>query len=197
MTLAEHSAAEVAKPDESAGLSETRGPRRTAAGLGGRSVHGNLPGETDRSRVSMGRMPRPTSLAVLLVLGLLVSGCGGTDDDPTVAPTVSATSAAPTAPAQTTEPTAPTTDDALVVSLTVAGGEVSGDTGRVDVPLGSRVRLTVTSDAADEIHVHGFELTEPLTAGQPAQLEFVADRAGIFEVELHDERLVLTRLQVQ
>jgi hypothetical protein len=59
------------------------------------------------------------------------------------------------------------------------------------------VRLTVTSDAADEVHVHGFDLTTALSPGQAAQLEFVADRAGIFEIELHDAGTVLTRLQVQ
>ena len=37
---------------------------------------------------------------------------------------------------------------------------------RVEVPLGSQVRLQVTSDVDDELHVHGFDIEEPLEAGQ-------------------------------
>lgn len=139
-------------------------------------------------------MPRSTAPALLLAVGLVLAGCAGDEDDD---PTVSSTTVAPTSPAATATPTAVSTDDALVINVTVAGGEVSGDTGRVDVPLGTRVRLTVTSDTADQVHVHGFELTGAVTPGQPTQLEFVADQAGIFEVELHDSRQVLTRLQVR
>lgn len=89
-----------------------------------------------------------------------------------------------------------TPDDAQVVGLTVARGQVTGDTGRVEVPLGTTVRLTVTSDVADEVHVHGFEATMRVSPGQASQLEFLADRPGVFEVELHHARRVLTRLQV-
>jgi heme/copper-type cytochrome/quinol oxidase subunit 2 len=87
-------------------------------------------------------------------------------------------------------------DDALIVSLTYAGGEVTGDIDRVEVPLGTNVRLTLTSDVVDEVHVHGYELTTAVPAGQAAQVEFLADQPGVFEVELHDARKVLTRLQV-
>ncbi|MCW2607889.1 MAG: uncharacterized protein JWO60_2582, partial [Frankiales bacterium] len=83
------------------------------------------------------------------------------------------------------------------VDLTVVGGKVTGDTGRVRIGLGDRVRLTVTADVADEVHLHGYDLHADTAAGQAASLEFVADRPGIFEVELEESRLALTRLQVQ
>jgi hypothetical protein len=144
--------------------------------------------------------------AALLAAGLIgVSGCGGTDDDTAQAspaagpPTDQATAAATSPPAETAaEAPAPTpaADDAQLVELSVIGGDVSGDTGRVEIPLGAQVRLTVTSDTADELHVHGFDLVRDLPPGQAVQLEFVADQPGVFEVELHDARRVLTRLQV-
>ena len=138
--------------------------------------------------------------AGLLVIALPLAACGSDEDTPSSAPTVSATTAPSSTPsaAPSAEPSPSTTpDDAQVISVTVAGGAVSGVQPRTEVPLGSKVRLTVTSDAVDEIHVHGYDLTTALTAGQAAQLEFVADRPGIFEIELHDAGTVLTRLQVQ
>ncbi len=92
---------------------------------------------------------------------------------------------------------APATQDAgQRIDVTVTAGRVSGDTGRVPVPLGETVTLTVTGDAADEVHLHGYDLTAPLAAGRPATLTFVADVPGVFEAELHGSGTVLLTLQV-
>jgi hypothetical protein len=159
------------------------------------------------------RRPAARLSAVLLplVLAGTLSACGSNDADtgadPASEPAASAapSPAAPSLASPSVAPIEPSSatavpDDnqaAQQVQVTVAGGRVSGDTGRVRVKLGTRVRLTVLSDAADEIHVHGYDLTAAVSAGQPAQLELVADKPGIFTVELHDSRLELTRLQVQ
>ncbi|HWG94333.1 MAG TPA: hypothetical protein VNU66_08935 [Mycobacteriales bacterium] len=136
-------------------------------------------------------------VAAALAGALLLSGCG--TDEPVAAPspTVSATTAPPEDPATPQPATTPTPDDAQVIAITVAGGEVTGVQPRTQVPVGTRVRLTVTSDVTDEVHVHGYDEYLDLVPGQAAQLEFVADTPGLFEVELHDSRQVLTRLQVQ
>lgn len=92
---------------------------------------------------------------------------------------------------------APGTQDAgQRIDVTVTAGRVSGDTGRVPVPLGETVTLTVTGDSADEVHLHGYDLTAPLAPGQPATLTFVADVPGVFEAELHGAGTVLLTLQV-
>lgn len=144
-------------------------------------------------------MPRPSAscaAALVLASALLLTACGSDEPDdaapaPAAAPASSALSSGPSEPEPVVTP-----DDAQVVSITVTGGEVSGDTGRVEVPVGTTVRLSITSDVADQVHVHGLDLTQAVSPGQATQLEFVADQPGIFEVELHDSRQVLTRLQV-
>jgi heme/copper-type cytochrome/quinol oxidase subunit 2 len=80
--------------------------------------------------------------------------------------------------------------------VTIAGGQVSGDTGRVPVAAGERVTLVVTSDVAEELHVHGYDLTTAVSPGTPAELSFEATVPGVFEVELHDAGTVLLTLQV-
>jgi hypothetical protein len=146
----------------------------------------------------MAPMLRDTRPALVLLAALTLTACAGTVQGAATS-SPRATSAAPT-PSAAATPSSPqpvvTPDDARTVSVTVAGGEVTGDTGRVEVPLGTRVRLSVTADVADEIHVHGFDLYQDVSPGQASQLEFVADRAGVYEVELHDARQVLTRLQI-
>lgn len=148
-------------------------------------------------------MSRTRTSALLLVAALSLPACAGSDDSaasPTTAPSVAAASPTPEqlpSPSPTAEAGSPVeSDDAQVISLTYAAGAATGDTDRVEVPLGTNVRLTITSDVVDEVHVHGYELTTAVPAGQAAQLEFLADQPGVFEVELHDARAVLTRLQV-
>jgi uncharacterized cupredoxin-like copper-binding protein len=79
----------------------------------------------------------------------------------------------------------------------VSGGQISGDTGRVPVTAGEHVTLVITSDAADQVHVHGYDLETELSPGQPAELTFDATIPGVFEVELHEAGTVLLSLQVE
>lgn len=149
------------------------------------------------------RRLRPAPVLLSLLLAGALTACGSNDEDTGAdlgsEPAASASAAPSVAPVEPSTGSAVPDDTqaAQEVQVTVAGGKVTGDTGRVKVRLGSRVRLTVLSDAADEIHVHGYDLTQSVSVNQPAQLELVADKPGIFTVELHDARLELTRLQVQ
>ena len=73
---------------------------------------------------------------------------------------------------------------------------MSGDTGRVPVSLGDQVTITVTSDVADEIHLHGYDLSAPVAPGGPGTLTFQATIPGVFEVELEQLGTLLFTLQV-
>ncbi|MEV6104730.1 cupredoxin domain-containing protein [Streptomyces sp. NPDC051940] len=96
-----------------------------------------------------------------------------------------------------TDPQAAGTQADETVRITVADGRVSPSPGRVEVREGDRVALVVTSDTADELHVHGLDKTAALAAGRTTTLTFTADRTGVFEVETHESGLVLTQLLVR
>jgi nitrous oxide reductase len=83
------------------------------------------------------------------------------------------------------------------VAITVSGGKVSGPKGRVKVKQGSTVTLQVTSDVADEVHLHGYDKSMDVEKGRTASLTFKATLTGVFEVELEKRALQLTQLQVQ
>ena len=123
---------------------------------------------------------------VASVLTLALAACGSGDDDNQAATTTgagSATSAAGAAGAQT-------------VQITVTGTKVETAERRVKVPLDGKVRLEVTADRADEVHLHGYDRKVDIEPGTPAVLEFTADVPGVFEVELEEAGLKLVELQV-
>ncbi|MEV6579195.1 hypothetical protein AB0M92_13695 [Streptomyces sp. NPDC051582] len=97
-------------------------------------------------------------------------------------------------------PSAPSPSQAAAdrtVTLTVRDGKVSPAPGRTELRRGERIALRVTSDRADTLHVHGYDEELALPAGQEATLVLTADRTGLFEVETHESRLVLTQLLVR
>ncbi|WP_329083109.1 MULTISPECIES: hypothetical protein [unclassified Streptosporangium] len=83
------------------------------------------------------------------------------------------------------------------ITVTIAGRQVTPPPGRIDVAKGQTVRITVTGDAADVAHVHGYDKAADLKPGTPATIEFVADKDGLFEVETHDSKLQLFQLVVR
>ncbi len=61
---------------------------------------------------------------------------------------------------------------------------------------GDEVSLTLRSDHADELHVHGYDLHANVKAGVPTTLNFKADRSGRFTLELHHSNVELGALEV-
>jgi heme/copper-type cytochrome/quinol oxidase subunit 2 len=78
----------------------------------------------------------------------------------------------------------------------VAAGKITGPPALL-AREGEQVTLRVRSDVADELHVHGYDLSAPLPAGEEVALRFIASRAGRFEVELHKAHRELGALEVQ
>jgi hypothetical protein len=141
-------------------------------------------------------------LACLLLSGGLLAGCGSDDDGggaagttTTVASTTTTTSAEPTS---TGEPTTTTAGfSGTLIEAKVTGDQVDTASRRVRVSRGETVRIQVEADHAEEVHVHGYDLKRDVAPGKPAVIEFTADAAGVFEVELEQARLPLFELQVQ
>lgn len=92
--------------------------------------------------------------------------------------------------------------DTLMVMVDYADGNVALDANgsssdRVDAPLGSTVRLMITTDVAEHVHVHGYDLFVDLVPGDTAILEFVAEIPGLVEVELEDSGTFLFELSTK
>jgi heme/copper-type cytochrome/quinol oxidase subunit 2 len=123
---------------------------------------------------------------VASVLAVALAACGGGGDDNQSAATTTG------GPATTTTGAA----GAQTVQIAVTGTKVQTAERRVKVPLDGKVRLQVTADRADEVHLHGYDRKVEISPGKPAVLEFTADVPGVFEVELEEAGLELVELQV-
>jgi plastocyanin len=157
---------------------------------------------------------RGTALALLPALGMLVlAGCG--DDsksssspgsNPTSAPTTAPTStpaetpstpgSTPNtkSPSNTADPSGETAD--VTVNVVVANGKVNPSGASIKVKAGQTVLVTATSDADEELHIHGYDKELELSPGKPASVKFTANMKGTFEVETHKSGKLVAKLVV-
>ena len=152
-------------------------------------------------------MLRTATVAVLMAA--LLSACDGGDPAPSAAPSTapSTTTLTTTAPPTTgsTCPTAtsscpsqpPIPPGTTIVSATVKGGTVTTEHRQWQVKTGSHVRVAVTADVADEVHVHTFDKKATTTPGCPTAIDFAATIPGTHEVELEDAGKQLFTIKVQ
>lgn len=130
------------------------------------------------------------AFAVLLALvaSLALVACGSDDDETTTGSTT---------PPTTGEESPPKDGGKAAVTTIVArNGEPVGGVAELEYDAGEQVRFRVQSDAADEVHVHGYDIEEEIPAGGSATLSFPADIEGIFEVELHESETQIAELRV-
>jgi len=132
------------------------------------------------------------ALAAIVVLFVLFRGRDGGEGATTATATTSPGTAATTPPPATTaaapEPT--------VVHVTVRDGKVVEGPKVYELPFRKRVTLVVTSDVADEVHLHGYDVMGNVAPGRPVRLTFVTRLSGRFELELENAHLGLGEVSV-
>lgn len=75
------------------------------------------------------------------------------------------------------------------------GAKISGP-DVLSATQGDDITLTLRSDHADELHIHGYDLHAHIKSSVPETLRFKADRTGRFTLELHHSNLELGALEV-
>lgn len=131
-----------------------------------------------------------TLLVLIAVTGL--SACGSSGDESTE------TSAAPDSTTATKPSDKPESASmgGKVPTVVVRDGEPVGGIAELEYDAGDQIRFEVTSDVADEVHVHGYDLSEDVKAGGTVSFDFPAEIEGIFEVELEGRAEQIAELQV-
>jgi hypothetical protein len=85
---------------------------------------------------------------------------------------------------------------ATVPTIVIKDGEPVGGIEELSYEKGDQVRFRVTSDVADEIHVHGYDLAKDVEAGGTVSFDFPATLEGIFEAELEERKEQIAELRV-
>jgi len=145
-------------------------------------------------------MNRPTKiLTVLLALvtSVALAACGSSDDETATTQTAT-TEAASTVETNAKEarsgdgkkkPPAPPT-------IVIRNGEPVGGVQELEYSAGDEVAFSVRSDVADEIHVHGYDVSKDVKAGGSVSFSFPAEIEGIFEIELEESGTQIAELRV-
>lgn len=141
---------------------------------------------------------------VVLVIAFVVLSPG--DEDPDPSSTTPVATAPPPPPAATTTtattptataPAPPAAPKPKFTAIVVRNGRPVGGVRRIEVAKGERARFEITStNTADHVHVHGYDLFEDLPAGGRARFSFTANAEGIFEIELEDIGVEIAKLVV-
>ena len=82
------------------------------------------------------------------------------------------------------------------VTVVVKNAKPVGGVQDITVKKGQRVRFTVKSDVADEIHVHGYNFHKDVAKGGSVSFDFQATIDGEFVIELESRSEQIASLKV-
>ena len=133
-------------------------------------------------------MKRLIALCVCVLVTTALAGCGSSGN--------SSTSTTETTTTTTSETTTTAATKPVEVTIVVENGAPKGGIVRQTVSKGDHVVLVVTSDVADEIHLHGYDKSKDVPAGGTIRLPFVATVPGRFVVELEQRGVQIADLTV-
>jgi len=135
---------------------------------------------------------------ILLVVAATVAsialvGCGSNESESAATDTTTTdTTTTTTDTTTTTEAEKPTEVKVVVVNGSPQGGIVRQTVNKDD-----QVVLVVTSDVADEIHLHGYDKAKDVAAGGTIRLPFKATIPGRFEAELESRGVQIAEITVE
>ena len=130
-----------------------------------------------------------------LVAGIALASCGGDGEATGTTETLTTTTTTTETTATTT--TEPEVEKPTVVRIVVVNAAPKGGIVRKSVDKGDRVVIVVKSDVADEVHLHGYDLTIDVSPGRTARIRFRATVPGRFEVELEKRGVQIADLTVE
>jgi hypothetical protein len=139
------------------------------------------------------------AIAIVVVLFVVLAGGddnGGSDNTSTQAATAGSTgTAGATGATGQGEPKSKPAKP-KIPTVEVVDGKPQGGVQRLTYTKDDPVRFAVTSDVADEIHVHGYDLKKDVPAGGTVRFSFPASIEGVFEVELEGRKQQIAELRV-
>ena len=135
------------------------------------------------------------AVAVAVIAFVIISP-GGDEEPASTETTATAPATETTEQTETEPPPAETETDTetetvapepqvSVTRIQLQGGQVVGGPKTIEVSQGEQVRIAISSDAGDELHLHGYDITQTVEPGGRAVFNLKANLEGVFELESH------------
>lgn len=140
---------------------------------------------------------------VVAIVAFLVLRPGDEESDsppPAGQPTTQTTTPSATTPPETgdTGPATPKPAPAEpeIPPIVIRDGKPAGGVEEFLFEKGETIEFRVKSDAAHEIHLHGYDVTKDVPAGGSVRFKLEAKIDGVFEVEIEDTHTQIAELRV-
>ena len=131
-------------------------------------------------------------LALFAFASLALAACGS-DDDSGNGNSAAGGGYDKGTPARTEEAPPP---EPAIEAIVVRDGAPVGGPAELEYDAGEQIRFRVRSNVADELHIHGYDITREIPAGGTVTVSFPADLEGIYEAELHGSGELIAELRV-
>jgi FtsP/CotA-like multicopper oxidase with cupredoxin domain len=106
---------------------------------------------------------------VIAVVAAVIIGTGGSDETASAGPT----------------------------TIEVKDAKPAGGVKTITYKKGDTIDITVKSDTADEVHLHGYDVAKDVAAGGSVQFKMPASIEGEFEMELEDHKQQIANVKVE
>lgn len=140
--------------------------------------------------------------AVIAAVAIVIALTSGGDDSSenttatTAADQTQQTGSAGAPSTETTSAPPPKPPEPGVDRIRIENGKPVGGVKDIEVEKGDQVRIAVTSDIAEELHLHGYDISRSVAAGEPGRMSFKANIEGVFELELENSGVPIAQLAV-
>lgn len=140
--------------------------------------------------------------AVIAAVAIVIALTSGGDDSSenttatTAADQTQQTGSADAPSTETTPAPPPKPPEPRVDRIRIKNGKPVGGVKDIEVEKGDQVRIAVTSDIAEELHLHGYDISRPVAAGETGRMSFKAKIEGVFELELENSGVPIAELAV-
>jgi FtsP/CotA-like multicopper oxidase with cupredoxin domain len=96
-----------------------------------------------------------------------------------------------------TQPTVPTPAQVKTYEIIIKDQKLVSGSETITVTEGDEVKLVVTADIKEELHLHGYDRSVEMEANVPAELAFTANLTGRFIYELEGSKTDIGAIEVQ
>jgi FtsP/CotA-like multicopper oxidase with cupredoxin domain len=83
-----------------------------------------------------------------------------------------------------------------LIELNIENNRITLGPSAIRLAQGDEVTLSIKTDRADELHIHGYDLRANLLLDRVVSLTFIATVTGRFEIELHKSHVAIGALEV-
>jgi hypothetical protein len=83
-----------------------------------------------------------------------------------------------------------------IATIVVKGGQPVGGVQDLAFEKGEAIRFVVESDVDEEVHMHGYDVSKEVAAGESVEFDVPATIEGVFEVELEESVVPVAEITV-